>query len=157
MYKKIILPCIIFTFSLLTAQTGYVHDTGIMKFEMTDNGICGDDGTGSYSGLSFMGGENVIFSGGFGGAVNGYAFGNSGSYNLSYFQNKVPFSGFHSDSTFDQCVDFTTSGHPDYSVNINTYSQNNKSVLYIHGEVNFNGLNPVSQYLGLIIDFDIFN
>jgi hypothetical protein len=163
--KNFIVVLLFVCAGVLFAQTGYVHTTNTVTCEMVDNGIIGENTTGTYSGLTYLGGSNVIYSGGivvtrvsWGGGYIEVA-GMCGSYDLNDFVNVEPFTDFnYFDPTFDQIGMYTFTGLQTVSGNFNvkTFSRNDQSVIYIR----LKGFplvpaDPYYFYAGIIIDFDI--
>jgi hypothetical protein len=147
---------------VLFAQTGYVHTTNTVVCEMVDNGIIGDNTSGTYSGLIYLGGSNVIYSGGIAVTLilptgTPEVMGMSGSYDLNDFVNVEPFTGFISDTNFDQIGKYTfTSPMAPGNSYVTTFSRNDQSVIYLRQTtVSTITVPTLVAHVGLILDFDI--
>lgn len=103
--------CVIYLSVITQAQNSLIHDTGLLQMTVIDNGYIGDDGTGTYGGVVFNGNVNAMFTAGIIGGnleVVGGAFGMIGSFIsggnpvIHDLFNVTPFSGFFSNSFFNQ-------------------------------------------------------
>jgi hypothetical protein len=138
----------------LFAQTEYVHDTGNMTCAVVDNGIVGDDGSG-YSGLTFMGGMDVVYTGGHVVGINGGVLGMCESYDLVDFTNLVPGNFPLSDANFEQIGRFVLN-EVDFNGLYYSYSKNGFPAVFFRRTV----INNTAQasdpgYPGIIMDFDV--
>jgi hypothetical protein len=160
--KKYLIILLIVCAGVLFAQTGYVHNTNTVTCGMADNGVIGDNGSGSYGGLTYLGGSNAIYSGGLVVTVisatgTPIVSGMCASYNLNDFVNAEPFSGFTSDANFDTIGSYvyTAQYAPGNSI-VYTYSRNDQSVIYLRQKTrNVMAVSTNDFHIGIIIDFDI--
>ena len=158
--NRFVIFFILFYCATLTPQTAYKHTTSNLECNLVDNGIIGDDASGTYDGLKFLGGNNVIYSGGIVSVLNqpagGFnAWGMCGSYNMADFTNSIPFTGFGSDIHFDQIGSYVYTGLGT-NVLVYSFSKNDQSVIYMRHIVSNPSPNPtLPGYQGVIIDFDI--
>lgn len=145
--------------SFLFGQNTIDHFTGNFRVTIFDNGAIGSDGTG-IGVIEYEAFYNVVYSGGIVFAHDSSVKGNNDITNLDDFVTLLSWSGFNSNSIFDQILNYKLSVLSDSSLIffINTLSKNDLPVIFIRIVIQNRSAEEITDvFPGIILDLDINN
>lgn len=153
---------LIVSFSAYTnAQTILLHDTGPLKVSAFDNGLIGHDGGFTQgAGVKFNGSSNdAMYTAGFMIGKNGKANGHVGSFSIADMTVLTPFSGFSSNTHFNQmaeCVVTDATAPTPSGVNMRIISASNTGDKFLLYKVGLKSTTAQSNiYAGIFADWDV--
>lgn len=143
------------------AQAILLHDTGPLKVSAFENGLIGHDGGFTQgAGVKFNGNANdAMYTAGFLIGKNGKANGHVGSFSIADMTVLLPFSGFSSNSNFNQiaeCIVTDGTAPTPSGVNMRITSASNtgdKFVLYKVGMKSTTAQTNI--FVGIFADWDV--
>lgn len=163
-YATFLLAMFIFA-GMMSAQTSLLHNTGLLKVEIRNNGVIGADHTGAGGGVVFGSSPNAMFTAGFvmtsaatgvTGQVGSFTSGNLPV--ITDLTNTSQLVGFTSTPLFNQntVAGMSNGGFPNVAITQRTMSQTNDKFVFFRYELKNNGASAVTDlYVGIFADWDV--
>lgn len=145
----------------MNAQTILLHDTGPLKVSAFDNGLIGHDGGFTQgAGVKFNGNANdAMYTAGFLIGKNGKANGHVGSFSIADMTVLTPFSGFSSNTHFNQiaeCIVTDGTAPTPSGVNMKITSASNTGDKFVLYKVGMKSTAAQSNiFVGIFADWDV--